>query len=75
MENFLLLFDELDDAVRSLRILWSQILGFAIALALFAVTILVIMNWPLWTLAVVTVAALLRALAVFTPAAVLRTDP
>ena len=52
MEVFLLWLDNLDDLVGSVRLLWPAMLSFAIALALFVATILVVMQWP-WLLAVV----------------------
>jgi len=59
METFLLLWDELDDAATSLRLLWPQFFGFFLALALFVATVLALMYWPLW----VTVGALTVAMA------------
>jgi hypothetical protein len=75
MENFLLLFDELDDAVRSFRVLWPQILGFVFALMLFTATILVIMEWPGWALVTTIGVVLTYALASLRPVLGLRTDP
>ncbi len=57
MENFLLLWDEIDDAATSLRLLWPPFFGFLMALGLFAGTVLLIMVWPLH----VALAALLFA--------------
>jgi len=50
MEVFLLWLDNLDDWVGSLRMLWPAMLSFAVALALFVATILIVMQWP-WLLA------------------------
>lgn len=46
MEIFLLLLDELDDAVATLRMLWSRLLGFFVACGLFALSIVTAMHWP-----------------------------
>lgn len=69
MENFLLIFDELDDAVAMLRRLAPQLLGFAAACVLFVLSILVIMQWP------VVVSGLLALLAVVNCWPLLRLKP
>lgn len=61
MEIFLLLLDDLDDAVATFRALLPQLLGFLLACALFAASILVIMSWPIATAAALFVAMLLAA--------------
>ncbi len=58
MEIFLLLLDEIDDAVATLRMLWSRLLGFFIACGLFALSIVTAMHWP-----VLAVVALLCVIA------------
>jgi hypothetical protein len=47
MEIFLLLLDELDDAVAMLRVLASRFAGFFIACVLFAVSVMAAIRWPL----------------------------
>lgn len=61
MEIFLLLLDDLDDAVATFRALLPRLLGFLLACALFAASILVIMRWPIATAAALFVAMLLTA--------------
>lgn len=51
MEVFLLWLDDLDDLIGSVRMLWPALLSFACALALFALTVFAVMQWP-WLLAV-----------------------
>ena len=47
MEIFLLLLDELDDAVATLRALWWQLWSFALAVGLFALCVWAATRWPL----------------------------
>jgi hypothetical protein len=46
MENLLLICDEIDDAIATLRMLWPQLLGFVMACCLFGLSIVVAMHWP-----------------------------
>ncbi len=46
MEIFLLLLDELDDAVATLCMLWSRLWGLLLSSGLFALSVLVAMYWP-----------------------------
>lgn len=46
MEIFLLLLDELDDAVASARMLLPRILGFLLACGAFGLSVLVALQWP-----------------------------
>jgi hypothetical protein len=47
MEDFLLLFDELDDLIAMVGALWRPIAGFLVALALFFTTGFVFYSMPL----------------------------
>lgn len=47
MEIFLLIADELDDVTSAAKMLLPNALGFLTALALFALTVLAFMQWPL----------------------------
>lgn len=75
MENFLLLWDELDDAATSLRLLWPPFFGFLMALALFAATIFLIMQWPLLVALMALVVAAISGFEIHIRRVVLRSDP
>lgn len=62
MENFLLIFDEIDDAIAVLRTVAPQLLGFIGACVLFALSILVIMQWPALVIGSLTLVAVVGAL-------------
>lgn len=51
MENFLLLFDELDDAIAILRAMWTRIAGLLLACGLLLGTGFALRYFPLITLA------------------------
>lgn len=77
MEIFLLLLDELDDAAASLRMLWPQLLGFALACGLFSLSILAVMQWPNVAAVILLVAMVLTTVSALRLRPVLRfkTDP
>lgn len=75
MENLLLIVDELDDALASLRSLWPQLRSLFLALILFAATVLFIMTWPLWTLGLALLVPLVRGVLGLRSIPNLRTDP
>lgn len=57
MEVVLLWLDNLDDLVGALRLRLHALLSFGCALALFAVTVFAVMQWP-WLLAIGGIAGL-----------------
>ena len=75
MENFLLLWDELDDAATSLRLLWPRFFGFLLASAVFAGTVLLIMTWPLSVAIVALLTAVVLGLRQPSLTPLFRTDP
>ncbi len=59
MEVFLLLFDEIDDAVAVLRSLWPRIVGVLLAVALLLATGFIFLRFPVPAIAVLLSATLL----------------
>ncbi len=77
MEIFLLILDEIDDAVAVLRMLLPRLLGLTVAVALFVSSIAAAMRWPAVAIGVLLVAmlALLLPAARQTLALRFKTDP
>jgi uncharacterized membrane protein len=77
MEIFLLLLDELDDAAATARMLLPRVLGFLLALGVFALSIVIALYWPGLAIAVLLLVlsvAILPALRQ-TPFLRVKTDP
>ncbi|MGC3983042.1 MAG: hypothetical protein QM808_17450 [Steroidobacteraceae bacterium] len=62
MEIFLLLLDDLDDAVATLRALLPQLLNFLLACGLFALSVVAAMSWPILAASAVAVIAVVSVL-------------
>lgn len=77
MEIFLLLLDELDDAAATARMLLPRVLGFLLALGVFALSVGAALYWPVLAITVLLLAlsvALVSALRL-TPILRVKTDP
>jgi ABC-type nitrate/sulfonate/bicarbonate transport system permease component len=65
MEDFLLLFDELDDLVAMAVSLWRPIVGFLVAVALFCLTGFIFYSTPILAEAIALVLVILGVIHTF----------